>query len=146
MKVRLFPILAVLAAVAVGCKSEPYNTAPVSGRITVDGKAVANIEVMFQPVHTQGNYTPGPGSYGITDADGRYTLKIIGKESAGAVVGKHKVRFGNYSPPGDPSDDRPRVIKHAVTIPAKYNDIEGKMEFEVPSGGTTAADFNLVTK
>src|SRR5207245_3866773 len=106
MKVRYFLIFAVLAVCASACKSEPYSVAPVSGRVTLNGKALANCEVMFQPVHTSGNYNPGPGSYGITDADGRFTLKLIGKESAGAVVGKHKVRFTMHVEAGDPSDDR----------------------------------------
>src|SRR2546421_8436792 len=114
MKVRSFSILAFALLLVVGCKEEPYAVAPVSGRVTLNGKALANCEVMFQPVHTSGNYNPGPGSYGITDADGRFTLKLIGKESAGAVVGKHKVRFTMHVEAGDPSDDRAKVAKPAV--------------------------------
>src|SRR5437763_1564807 len=143
MKVRSFSILAFALLLVVGCKEERYAVAPVSGRVTLNGKALPNCEVMFQPVHTAGNYNPGPGSYGITDADGHFTLKLIGKETPGAVVGKHKVRFSMRGDPGDPSDDRPRVAKVSVQLPAKYNDIEGKTEFEVPAGGTASADFPL---
>src|SRR5437762_6131661 len=143
MKVPYFLILAVALLLVVGCKEEPYSVAPVSGRVTFNGKALANCEVMFQPVHTASNYNPGPGSYGITDADGRFTLKLIGKETPGAVVGKHKVRFSMRGDPGDPSDDRPRVAKASVQLPAKYNDIEGKMEYDVPAEGAPNAEFTL---
>src|SRR5690242_11930690 len=84
-------ILAVLVILLAGCSSEPYQVAPVSGRITLDGKPVEKVAVMFQPVASEGNINPGPGSYGITDADGRYTLKLIGVERPGAAMGHHKV-------------------------------------------------------
>jgi hypothetical protein len=145
MILRRLPILAALAALAVGCSSEPYKTASVSGRVTLNGKPVGKVAVMFQPVATEATYNPGPGSYGITDAEGRYTLKLIGKESPGAVVGKHKVRIEAYTEPGDPNDDRPRRIKPHVQIPARYNQIDPKLEFDVPAGGTTSADFQLTS-
>jgi len=139
-------LLAPLAVVCAGCSSGDYKTAPVSGQVTLNGKPVENVEVMFQPVATDKSFNPGPGSYGITDADGRYTLKLIGKETKGAVVGKHKVRIDNHTPPGDPSDDRPvQRPKFAVTIPAKYHLVEAKLEFDVPSGGSTSADFQLTS-
>ena len=136
-------LLAGLVALA-GCSKGPYETAPVSGRVTLDGQPVANAAVMFQPVAPEGNINPGPGSYGITDAEGRYSLKLIGKETRGAVVGKHKVRVENYTDPGDSSDDRPRKpVKHANPIPGKYNRGEAILEFVVPADGTDQADFPL---
>jgi len=138
--------IAALSLLLAGCSSE-YQVASVSGRVTVDGKPVERAAVMFQPVAPPGNPNPGPGSYGISDADGRYTLKLIGKESAGAVVGKHKVRIENYTDPGDPTDDRPRPrAKPAIPIPSKYNRIDSLLEFDVPSKGTEQADFDLKSK
>src|SRR5262245_13072161 len=136
--------LAALVALGAGCSKPPYDVALVSGQVTLDGKPVANVAVMFQPVATQGNNNPGPGSTGVTDADGRYTLKLIGKETNGAVVGKHKVRITNFSPPTDDDEKKPRP-KPAVPIPARYNDLKG-MDFEVTASGTDAADFKLTTK
>src|SRR5438067_9089981 len=97
---RYSPVLGVLALAMAGCSSEPYQIANVSGRVTVDGKPVEKVAVMFQPVAPPGNMNPGPGSYGITDADGRYTLRLIGVEKKGVVVGLHKVRIENYTDPG----------------------------------------------
>ena len=111
----------------------------------MDGKPVERAAVMFQPVAPAGNPNPGPGSYGITDADGRYTLKLIGVEKPGAAVGHHKVRIENYTDPGDVvHDDRPRKpTKPAIPIPNKYNRIEAILECDVPKGGKTDANFDL---
>ena len=131
-----------------GCTNEPYQVAPVSGIVTLDGQPVAQVAVMFQPVAVDGNVNPGPGSYGITDAEGRYSLRLVGKESAGGVVGKNKVRFDPYSDEvADPSDDRPFRPKKAMPkIPSKYNRVEALFEFDVPAKGSTAANFDLVSK
>src|SRR5262249_54064491 len=100
---RCLPLLGVFVVAFAGCNSEPYRVAPVTGRVTLDGKPVPQLAVMFQPVATDGNTNPGPGSYGVTDADGRYSMKLVGKETPGAVIGKHKVRMDPYTPPADPN-------------------------------------------
>jgi hypothetical protein len=142
---RLAPLAAV-AVLAVGCSRGEYETAEVSGRVTLNGQPVANVAVMFQPVAPEGNINPGPGSYGVTDADGRYHLILVGKESKGAVVGKHMVRISNHDDtPQDPSDDSPRRPKKAVgvKIPSKYNQAVAILEFDVPADGTEEANFTL---
>jgi hypothetical protein len=149
MMFRLLPLFVALILFVAGCSSEPYKIAPVSGVVTVDGKPVPKAAVMFQPIATEGHLNPGPGSFGITDSEGRYTLELVGKKTRGVVVGKHKVRIENYNEPGDPTDDRPRPrVKAAIPIPPKYNVLDPKLqiEFEVPSGGTDKADFALTTK
>jgi hypothetical protein len=145
---RHLSILAALALLAGGCSRGPYQVAPVSGRITLNGKPVPSAAVLFQPVAPEGNINPGPGSTGITDADGRYTLTLTRLDGAkGAVVGKHKVRIAAHDDtPQDPSDDRPRrPKKQLVKIPAKYNQIEALLEFDVPAKGTTSADFAMTS-
>ena len=141
---RLSLLFAVL--LLPGCNQDPFRVAPVSGTVTLDGKPVAQTAVMFQPL-AEGNPNPGPGSFGITDADGRYKLKLVGKETPGGVVGKHKVRFDPYSDePSDPTSDRPFRPKKAMPkIPPKYNQPEALIEFEVPAKGTTTADFQLTS-
>ena len=141
----LFGLLCLVLSVT-GCNRAPYETALVSGQVTLNGKPIANVAVMFQPVAPPKNINPGPGSYGITDADGRYSLKVVGKETPGAVIGKHKVRFSMHREPGDLSDDyaKPKPLT-GPQVPSRYYDIEGKMEFEVPPEGTTSADFPLTS-
>lgn len=139
MSRRAFILLVfVLVAAPLACNNDGYRVATVSGRVTLDGKAVANVAVLFQPMHSEGNYAPGPGSTGVTDADGRYTLKTVGKEARGAVVGKHKVRFTMF--------EGSSAAKSSIKIPAKYNDREGKVEFDVPAVGTNSADFQLTSQ
>src|SRR5262245_3421686 len=102
-------MLAALAVVLAGCSRGPYQVASVSGRVTLDGQPLPSAAVLFQPVAPEGNINPGPGSYGITDEDGRYSMTLVGVESKGAVVGKHKVRIAYHdATPQDPSDDTPK--------------------------------------
>jgi hypothetical protein len=138
-------ILALLVLLSAGCNREPYQVAPVSGRLTLDGKPAPDVAVMFQPVAVGGNINPGPGSYGITDDDGRYSLKLVGKETPGAVVGKHKVRLDPYSrTANDPYSDAPvRPTKPRTAVPPQYNRIEAILEFQVPAEGSDKADFDM---
>src|SRR4030095_940997 len=76
--------LAVIVCLA-GCKSHPYDVVAVSGVVTINGKPVKDVRVAFQPTDTT-KLNPGPGSIGVTDQDGRYTLKAIGLGTNGAVV------------------------------------------------------------
>jgi hypothetical protein len=140
MTMRPLSLLALLLPLLAGCGGGPYKTAPVSGRVTVKGKPLANAAVLFQPVATAGNIEPGPGSTGTTDAEGRYTLSLVGKDSKGAVVGKHKVQVTMMAPDADPSDDRPQRVKR---LPAGYSGKNTKLEYDVPAGGTDAANFEL---
>ena len=137
-------LLATAGALLLGCSKGPHDIVPVSGRVTVNGKPYANLAVSFQPaVSDKGNHPP-PGSGGMTDNDGRYTLKVVGTDLAGrtgAVVGKHYVSI-TYFIERDPFDDGPPKVKPAVEIPARYT--SGKLlTFDVPSGGTNKADFDL---
>src|SRR5262249_7785923 len=146
MRWRL-PVLTVLGVAFVGCSSEPYQIAQVSGRITMDGKPVEKAVVMFQPVAPKGNLNPGPGSFGITDADGRYTLELVGLKKKGVAVGHHKVRIENYTEPEDTTDDRPnrRRAKPAVVIPTRYY-YESPFEFDVTPSGSNDANFDMTSK
>jgi hypothetical protein len=131
------------AVLGAGCGSD--NLAPVSGRVTVDGKAAADVLVTFQPLGSKDNPNPGRGSYGKTDADGRYRLTLVGKEHRpGAVVGKHRVELRAPAVPNPANPDGP-PLPARMTIPKQYN-FESTMQFDVPRGGTSAADFEIKTR
>jgi hypothetical protein len=104
--------------------------------VTLNGQPLENAGVVFQPVAGVGEQSPSSG--GFTDADGRYTLKIVGTESRGAVVGKHKVMITLVDE--DPGDDRP---KRARRIPARYAGKKTVLECDVPPDGRKDADFAL---
>ena len=72
-----FPAIPLL--LLVGCGQEPHAIAPVSGRVTLNGKPLPNAGVTFSPMPAGAKVDAGPGSAGVTDADGHYTLKLVGK-------------------------------------------------------------------
>jgi len=123
-----------------GCGGD--NVAPVSGRVTLDGEPAANVRVTFQPLGSADNQNPGPGSYAVTDDDGHYVLSVVGTKRSGAIIGKHRVSIQSSHGPNEEFPNAPP--KPAKPIPKGYNK-ESTLEFDVPKGGTTAADFALTT-
>jgi hypothetical protein len=142
MSSRLLLLLSVVVLI-VGCGPAGPKIAPVSGVVMMDGKPLANVGVAFQPIGTAENPNPGRGSSGVTDANGRYTLKIDG-EIDGAVVARHRVCISSvqntaFNPETGSEDGAPAQRE---MIPAQYN-FESKLEFDVQPEGTSKADFQL---
>ena len=77
------------AAMSVGCNSNP-ETAPVEGKVLLDGKPLKFGSVMFQ------NAKGGQPATGEIQPDGSFTLSTYAPED-GAVVGEHRVRITCYS-------------------------------------------------
>ncbi|QDT94027.1 DUF6795 domain-containing protein [Gimesia algae] len=59
----------------------------VTGTVTLDGKPVENISVIFQP-----EVAEQATSRGTTNAEGKFSL-MYNQDASGAVPGIHKVRF-----------------------------------------------------
>jgi hypothetical protein len=141
--------LLVVAAAALGCSgaSKPYNTAAVSGRVTLDGKPLAGARVMFQPVHTlQSGLLSGPESHGETDANGNYSLTTVFKDR-GATVGRNRVMISTRKqerPPDNPDGPIKEIAPEKV--PNKYFTEKAPLYFDVPTGGSSSANFDLTSK
>jgi len=130
-----------------GCNRD-YKVAPVSGRVTLDGKPLAKAHVHFAPIASDGKIAPGPTSQGETDADGRFTLTLDSEgRKSGAVVGSHKVYIITVDTQAGPSEmpDAGAKPKRREILPERYNQ-DTKLTFDVPPGGTTAANFDLTLK
>ena len=69
---------------AGGCGRGP-EFAEVEGKLTKGGTPLKNVRVEFWP---EGD---GPKSSGVTDEQGRYTLKSEDGRTTGAIVGPHRV-------------------------------------------------------
>jgi hypothetical protein len=120
-------VLALLGCTGSGGGGPPV--VPVSGKVMLDGKALAKANITFQPIGDDGKATSAPESTGVTDDDGHFTLKCRdGRE--GAVVGKHRVDISQI--------DRER--KPMNIVPSKYN-TESQLKFTVPEGGSKEANF-----
>src|SRR5262245_22963963 len=103
MALRSVAMSGLLLFAVGGCGS--VKVAPISGVVTLNGQPTAGIAVSFEPIAPEGINVPGPSASGVTGADGRYTLKIVGDEMSGATTGKNRVRFCAYINPADILED-----------------------------------------
>ena len=130
-----------VALLGAGCGGRPASpkTVPVSGKITLDGKPLANADVSFTPLENKVEGQPPFASSGKTDEQGNYTLKLDIDGKDGAVPGSHRVRVSIFDRGGDGKGLKGQLI------PSQYN-TESTLQFSVPDAGTTSADFPLSTK
>lgn len=132
-------MIGLLAVGALGCGSQG-NIAPVTGTITLDGAPLEGAAVSFQPIASEGELTvSGMGSYGKTDAQGHYSLKLIETDGEGASVGSHRVQV---SVAEEQAGDALTTDK----VPSRYRGFDSELTFDVPSSGTETANFDLTTK
>jgi hypothetical protein len=139
---RLATFTVGVLALASGCGTSEFELAPVSGTVTLDGEPVAAARVIFEPQRDgQEAFSAGPGSDGMTDEAGRYSLRTSVSGDAGAVIGQHRVTISTYLSEVDRTRDMGRVVR-AEEIPPRYF-TPGALSFEVPAEGTDNADFAL---
>ncbi len=132
-----FPIVVLLLFTA-GCGGSKIVS--VSGRVTVGGKPIANAMVIFEPLSKEENL--GPGSQGRTDKNGQFTLELMTGKKTGAFVGTHLVRITAYEGEEEiPSSGSDMKFRKRI-ISDDYN-VNSKLTFKVPPGGTTEANFDL---
>jgi hypothetical protein len=133
-------LLGLALVLALGCGSR--KLAPVSGKVTLNDKPLANAMVSFQPIAPAGTTEAGPGSTGKTNEKGEFTLKSSSGQD-GAWVGEHRVIISSLaSKPGQ--EDRRGGPKLQETIPERYNS-QTTLKFTVKPGGSKEADFKLTS-
>ena len=126
----------LIAAAAFSSCNRISNIVPVSGKVTADGQPLANIAVNFGPM--TGGMDGAYAAYGKTDAEGRYTLKLVDNGQPGASIGKNRVTLNEYS---DAPVSDGAAAKVQFKLPPTARD--GTLQFEVPAGGTDAANFDF---
>jgi hypothetical protein len=135
---------------AAGCGGDGIKFAPVTGKVTMNGKPLPNAYVNFQPMGTQDNPNPGRGSYAITDKNGVYSLRSDGGRE-GAVVGTHRVVISTYFAEDGKNidtekgsrDDEPPPKGLKETIPVRYNGAS-ELRYEVKAG-SNQKDWDLTS-
>jgi hypothetical protein len=127
----------------LGC-SKGYRLAPVSGRVTMDNRPLANAQVSFYPT---GSSKGAPYASGRTDEQGNYRLEAVGGggPSSGAVVGENRVSISlNKRDRGKKL--RPNELRGPLDlVPAKYN-TDTTLTCTVPPEGKQDANFALTSR
>jgi hypothetical protein len=123
LRPKVVPILLLFAL--AGCRDGGRQVAPVHGRITLDGRPLANADVQFQP---DGSLR---ASSGRTDADGHYEL-MYKRGQPGAIVGPHTVRIWVSA----------EVVRNPPIIAARF-DTKSELRREVQAGEDNVFDFNV---
>jgi hypothetical protein len=127
----------VFSCAVVGCGGGG-KIAAVSGRVTLAGQPLAGAVVTFQPMQDPDEPAQATsGSVGHTDSDGRFELRQIATDRAGAAVGKHRVSISTAS--ADPTTDV--QLPTGERVPPEWRD--GSQVFTVPAEGTSQADFAI---
>jgi len=72
---------------AIGCGGREF--AEVEGQITLEGKPLADVEVLFLPDPIKGNR--GNNASAFTDTEGNYKLMAPRDQRTGTVLGPHRV-------------------------------------------------------
>jgi hypothetical protein len=88
--------LTIFFGLAVGSGCSPKNKAGVTGRVTLGGKPIENVRVIFVPER-------GPGAAGNTSADGGYVLHAGPRDKNWVVTGRCDVFFIDLTDPPSPS-------------------------------------------
>jgi hypothetical protein len=163
-----FCVSILLAVPGCGGPDKGGPVAPVSGTLTLDGEAMPGVQIVFSPLGTMENSSPGPYSVATTDAQGKYQLKTRYGDN-GAVIGKHSVTF-SYPDIEDgvmaelgaelreakasEEENREEIIAEVQSrIDALQQKIKGRKlipstanrEIDVPEGGNTSLNFELVS-
>lgn len=134
-KITAFDTLALLIAVA-GCSSGGPDIAYVTGRVTMDGKPLANAAVVFIPEN-------GRPAGATTDADGNYVLNFT-QGRRGAIPGKNLIRVSTQREAQEDASGKP-IPASRETVPAKYN-TNTSLEFTVEPKKKNVANFDLDSK
>jgi len=115
----------------------PYELAPVSGTVTLDGQPVSQGLVRLTPDGTRA--TKGPSGIGVIDAQGTFRVVTAGHD--GAVVGSHRV---SVLPTELRQSDPTKYVSQAMPTRYTRNKTSG-LSCEVQSGRPNHLALKLIT-
>ncbi|MEM7809934.1 MAG: hypothetical protein AAF532_00450 [Planctomycetota bacterium] len=136
--------LATLATL-VGCGGNPdgIQFASVAGTVVINGEPAEGIQVTFEPAAPADQIIVGPSSTGVTDAEGRFTLRTTsGTVRPAAVVGEHNVTlriFREFSQ----DEETGAVTENQPSPYALSREQQSGYKYTVPSSGTDEAVFSI---
>jgi len=145
---RVFTALVLGALVGLGgCGTGP-EFAEVEGVVSLKGKPLPEVEIVFAPVTEKG--TKGPTAACVTDAQGRYRLKCERAGRIGTLVGTHRVVIRDIAaipPPPEAvilDENGKQYRPKPLRVPDRYSDLLRTpfQNVEVHSGKQTL-DYDL---
>lgn len=124
--------LALCAALLGGCgRPGTAPTVPAAGVLLLEGKPLAEINVVFHPA-------AGRPGYAVTDGEGRFAMSTFSRGD-GVVPGSHRVTLAVVDPgrpePGTPEarNYKPRTVPFAARYGAAAT---SDLAVEVPPAGS----------
>jgi hypothetical protein len=150
---RYVAMLLWVLVMLAGC-GQGLPVVPASGVVLLDGSPLADASITTQPIATNSR-NPGPGSFGRTDAEGRFELELVQPAMPGAIIGEHRVmiRPASAAPKSAPPQivngikvysDEPVKENAADKWPASF--IDGSLRIQVPSEGTKELRVELTKR
>lgn len=132
---RLQGGLLLFCSLALGCgKTGEFETAPVTGTVTLNGTPLSKGTVTFIPEH-------GKMATGSIQPDGTFSLSTYAAGD-GAIVGKCRAAVTVLAGAGEANEDKPR---QKSPVPGKYAAPETSgLEYEVSS--TSKNSFHIELK
>lgn len=124
----------VLVFTLIGCGSSGPEIATVSGRVTMDGKPLANATIVFIPEN-------GRPAGSRTDDNGHYVLNFT-EGRQGAIPGPNSVRISTARDPEQDENGKFVTAGSKETVPMEYN-AASTLTFNVEPKKKNVADFAL---
>jgi hypothetical protein len=136
-------VVFTLLLIAAGCGGG-VRTETVAGKITLDGAPLPKAAISIIPVNRNNSAKSDPnvdGPFsGLTNEQGEYSIGSIDRPGKGAPAGNYKLSI-RMAPPEGANE---LTVIPPEKVPAPYSTIG--VDFEVPPGGKTDANFDLVSK
>jgi hypothetical protein len=133
--VRLSAALALACALGCGGKT-PVKTHPVSGQVLVGGKPAAGVQVFLLPTSAPTVPDIPSNPFGVTDAEGRFTLGTYAPGD-GAAEGGYQVIF--LWPPETPEGEEATTDRFL----GWYDAVHTTLTAHIKPGDNTLPTFKL---
>jgi len=151
IKLKIYSVIIIsVIGILTGCGSQsaevPDELVPVTGTIKLDGKPKSNITVIFNP----GDKTSGTGGYGVTDSEGKYTIRHRSNKP-GVEPGEYIVTFSMMGlPDGSPIPEGKDAadVGAVQLLPEKYTNpnLEMNQTIATVSPPETTLDYEISSK
>jgi hypothetical protein len=132
---RLLAGLILITGACAGCEGG-VKREPVKGKVTLEGRPLAEVHVIFYPADA--GTTQTTRYTGLTDDKGQFVMRDADR-SEGVPAGKYRVTLTTAV--AKPTDTETTPLP-PERVPAEHRN----QQFEVPAGGTSEANFELKSR